>query len=164
MKLTHTNEKGYASMVDVSDKSVTIRYAKAVGTIHIKQSTLDAISENNLSKGDAFPTARIAGILAAKRCDELITLCHSLPLSNVNIEFTVHTEHARVDITAKVTCEAKTGAEMEALMAVSITALTIYDMIKAVDREAWISDIHLLEKSGGKSGHFVMEANTCREE
>jgi len=164
MKLTHTNEKGNASMVDVSDKSVTVRYAKAVGTIHIKQSTLDAISENNLPKGDALPTARIAGIMAAKRCDELIPLCHTLPLSNVMVEFETHTNPARVDITAEVTCQARTGAEMEALMAVSIAALTIYDMIKAVDREARISDIHLLEKSGGKSGHFVAEANTCMEE
>lgn len=155
MKLTHLDQKGRAKMVDVSEKPVTLRRAKAAGTIYLLQSTLDAIARDGLPKGDAFAAARIAGIMAAKRCDELIPLCHGLPLDGVVVELEPRADPARVEITASVTCRARTGAEMEALVAVSIAALTIYDMVKAIDREARISDVHLVSKSGGKSGDFV---------
>lgn len=151
-------------MVDVSDKTVTLRSARAKGTIHFLQSTLELIAQNGLPKGDVFAVARIAGIMAAKRCDELIPLCHSLPLESVNIDLEPHSDPPRIEITSEVTCTAKTGAEMEALTAVSAAALTIYDMVKSVDREARISDIQLIEKSGGKSGHFIAKEKKCGDE
>lgn len=161
--LTHIDGKGQAEMVDVSEKSITTRRARAAGIVYVLPATLDAITENSLPKGEAFSVARIAGIMAAKRCDQLIPLCHSLPLSNISVYFETYTDPARVEIMSEVACEARTGAEMEALMAVTIAALTIYDMVKAIDREARIGDIHLVEKSGGKSGHFVAEAEKCKE-
>lgn len=159
-------------MVDVSGKPVTVRSARARGTIYLQQATLDAITDpcpgtdflGDRGKGDVFAAARIAGIMAAKRCDELIPLCHSLALEHVVIDLQPRCDPPRVEICSEVTCTAKTGAEMEALVAVSVAALTIYDMVKAVDKAAVISDIQLVEKSGGKSGHFSREENVCKEE
>ncbi len=164
MDLTHVDENGRVRMVDVSGKPVTARRARAGGTIHVQQATLNAIAANTLAKGDVLAAARLAGIMAAKRCDELIPLCHSLPLGGVTVELEPQTQPPRIDITSEVTCTARTGAEMEALVAVSVAALTIYDMIKAIDRTAVIGDIRLLEKSGGKSGSFVREEKPCQDE
>ena len=151
-------------MVDVSGKPVTARRARARGTIYLQQATLDAIADDRLPKGDVFAAARIAGIMAAKRCDELIPLCHRLALDSVAIDLQPRSDPPRVEVCSEVTCTAKTGAEMEALVAVSVAALTIYDMVKAIDKAAVIGDIQLVEKSGGKSGHFTREENTCKEE
>jgi len=164
MELSHIDERGQARMVDVSEKLVTERYARARGTVYVRQPTLDAIAENRLAKGDVLSTARIAGIMAAKRCDELIPLCHSIPLDDVEIDLTLCADPPRVEIESRVTCHGRTGVEMEALVAVSIAALTIYDMVKTIDREAMIGDIRLLEKAGGKSGHFVREGEPCNPE
>lgn len=158
MELTHLDDKGNVKMVDTSGKPVTLRRAVATGTIYMQETTLEMIAEGNIPKGDVFASARIAGIMAAKRCDELIPLCHSIPLDSVSVELHPLTDCddlARVEIRSEVICRAQTGAEMEALTAVSIAALTIYDMIKAIDRTAVIGDIKLMEKSGGKSGEFI---------
>lgn len=160
--LTHTDKQGRAKMVDVSEKPITARYARARGTVYLRESTLDTIAENRVAKGDVLSTARIAGIMAAKRCDELIPLCHSLPLDNVEVELTLCADRPRVEIESSVSCHGRTGVEMEALVAVSIAALTVYDMVKAIDREAAIGDIRLVEKTGGKSGHFVCEDESCK--
>ena len=151
-------------MVDVSDKPVTTRRARARGSIYLHQGTLDAITGGTVSKGDVFAAARIAGIMAAKRCDELIPLCHSLSMDSVTVDLIPHTDPPSVEILSLVTCTARTGAEMEALMAVSVAALTIYDMVKAMDTTLVIGDIQLIEKSGGSSGHFTREENPCKEE
>jgi len=151
-------------MVDVSDKPVTARRARASGSIYLHQGTLDAIIGGQVSKGDVFAAARIAGIMAAKRCDELIPLCHSLSADSVTVDLIPRTDPTRVEIQSVVTCTAKTGAEMEALVAVSVAALTIYDMVKAMDTTLVIGDIRLLEKSGGSSGHFTREENACKDE
>ncbi|MDO8587311.1 MAG: cyclic pyranopterin monophosphate synthase MoaC [Armatimonadota bacterium] len=157
MSLSHLDEEGKARMVDVSEKNVTARRARAMGTVYLAESTLAAIAEGRTPKGDVFAAARLAGIMAAKRCDELIPLCHSIPLDNVEIDMLPRPNPPRVEIKSEVSCRAKTGAEMEALVAVSVAALTLYDMIKAIDRAATISDIRLVEKSGGKTGHYVRE-------
>ena len=157
MDLTHLDEKGRARMVDVSQKSVTQREARAKGAIFLQDSTLEAIAEGKLPKGDVFAAARLAGIMAAKKCSELIPLCHSIALDSVEVELTRARGPARVEMTSRVSCAAKTGAEMEALVAVSVAALTVYDMVKAIDRTATIGDIRLIEKSGGKSGRFARE-------
>lgn len=162
--LTHVDEHGKARMVDVSEKAVTSRYARARGSVIVRQSTLDAIMENRVAKGDVLAAARIAGIMAAKRCDELIPLCHSVPLDAVEIVFDPGSDPCRIDIESTVSCHGRTGIEMEALLAVSIAALTIYDMVKAVDRTAMISDIRLMEKLGGKSGYFIREDEICKAE
>jgi len=153
-RLSHLNDKGEARMVDVSGKEVTSRVARAEGFVSMAKSTLDLILSGNAPKGDVLSTARIAGIMAAKRTHELIPLCHALPLSEVTVDFEPIGDPTglRVEATAKV--DAKTGVEMEALTAVSIACLTIYDMAKAVDRGMSFSGIRLLEKSGGRSGHF----------
>lgn len=164
MDITHLDEDGRLRMVDVSAKPPTVRRARAAGTIYLQQTTLDAIAQNRVAKGDVFAAARIAGIMAAKRCDELIPLCHSLSLDSIDVSLEPHSDPPRVEILSAATCTARTGAEMEALVAVSVAALTIYDMVKAVDRTAVIGDIRLLEKSGGKSGRFVREGNACKEE
>lgn len=160
MDFTHLDKKGCAQMVDVSKKKVTLRRARARGAVYLQESTLAAIAEDKLAKGDVFSTARLAGIMAAKRCDELIPLCHNIPLERVSIELRPDSNPARVEIESEVICRAKTGAEMEALLAVTIAALTVYDMVKAVDRGAKIGEIRLIEKSGGKSGRFVREENS----
>jgi cyclic pyranopterin phosphate synthase len=153
-RLSHLNDKGEACMVDVSDKAVTSRTAIAEGFVAIAPETLDLILDGKAPKGDVLATARIAGIMGAKRTHELIPLCHPLPLTQVVLDFTPSREPSgiRVEATAKV--EGKTGVEMEALTAVSIACLTIYDMCKAVDRAMTFSGIRLIEKTGGRSGPF----------
>jgi cyclic pyranopterin phosphate synthase len=153
-RLSHLNEAGEARMVDVSGKAVTERSATAEGFIAMAPETLDLILAGNAPKGDVLATARIAGIMAAKRTPELIPLCHPLPLTQVTVDFTPTREPTglRVEATAKV--EGKTGVEMEALTAVSVACLTVYDMVKAVDRGVEFSAIRLIEKTGGRSGTF----------
>ena len=153
-RLSHLNEKGEARMVDVSAKEVTSRTAIAEGFVAMAPTTLDLILAGKAPKGDVLATARIAGIMAAKRTAELIPLCHSLPLTGVTVEFEPSRDPCglRVEATAKV--DAKTGVEMEALTAVSIACLTLSDMVKAVDRAMSFSGIRLVEKTGGRSGHF----------
>jgi len=141
-------------MVDVSDKPVTARYARATGSIRMKPETLEAISRNSLAKGDVLSVARVAGIMAAKRTAELIPLCHSLPLSDIQVEFTLDAELPGVRCEATARTNAQTGVEMEALVAVSVSALTVYDMCKGADKSIEIREIVLESKSGGKSGEY----------
>jgi cyclic pyranopterin phosphate synthase len=160
MELTHVDESGHARMVDVGGKADTRRVAVARGRVLMKRETLALIRQNALSKGDALAAARIAGILAAKKTSELIPLCHPLLLTHVAVDFelTETDAHGAVEITATVETTGKTGAEMEALTAVSVAALTIYDMGKAVDRAMRLTDMRLIEKHGGKSGDIVLES------
>jgi cyclic pyranopterin phosphate synthase len=152
--LTHVDAEGRAKMVDVGDKPITVRRAKAAGAVLMDQATLRLVADGRLKKGDALELARVAGIMAAKKTGDLIPLCHPLSLSHVAVEATPDADNHRVELTAEVRCEGRTGVEMEALTAVAAAALTIYDMIKAVDKSAVITDIRLLEKSGGKSGPY----------
>jgi cyclic pyranopterin monophosphate synthase len=153
-RLTHLDKQGRARMVDVTGKPATKRGAIAMGSIRMKPETFQLIMENKVPKGDVLSTARIAGIMAAKKTCELIPMCHPLNLTSVSIDFTLDGPKSRIDIEAQVKIVGRTGVEMEALTAVSAAALTIYDMCKAVDREMVISDIMLMEKRGGKSGVF----------
>lgn len=155
--LTHFDEAGSAHMVDVTAKAETMRQATAAGTITMSAPAYTAVRAGRMAKGDVLGVARIAGIMAAKRVPELIPLAHSLPLNLAAIDFALDDTAHAVHITAKIGCTGKTGVEMEALTAVSITALTIYDMCKALDKGMVISNIRLLAKSGGKSGSFVRE-------
>jgi cyclic pyranopterin phosphate synthase len=152
--LTHVDKSGEARMVDVTGKAVTDRLARATGNIRMKTETLAAIRGNSLAKGDVLSVARIAGILAAKRTAELIPLCHPLPLTDVQVSITLDESlpGLRVDATARTA--GRTGVEMEAITAVAVSLVTVYDMAKAVDKEMQITDICLLEKSGGRSGHW----------
>jgi len=152
--LTHFDEKGQALMVDVGEKDVTVREAVARAEVRMKPETLSLILEGRAKKGDVLGVARIAGIMAAKKTPELIPLAHPLPLSSVKIEFTPDLERSIIEIEARVKVSARTGVEMEALTAVAVAGLTVYDMCKAVDRSMVISEILLMEKSGGRSGHF----------
>ncbi|MCA0911351.1 cyclic pyranopterin monophosphate synthase MoaC [Qipengyuania gaetbuli] len=154
-RLTHLDEKGAARMVDVSAKPTTRRTATAEGRIIMKPEALAAIAEGSLGKGDALATARIAGIMAAKRIGELIPLCHPLGLDTVTVDFHLADDH--IAVTAKAGLAGKTGVEMEALTAASVALLTLYDMAKAVDRSMVISDVRLVEKTGGKSGDWKAE-------
>lgn len=156
-KLTHLDAEGNAHMVDVSGKDVTQRSATARAVVEMLPDTLALILEGKAKKGDVLAAARIAGIMAAKRTHELIPLCHPLMISKVTVDFAPDTEQSRIAVTATVKCEARTGVEMEALTACSIACLTLYDMVKAVDRAMAITDLRLIEKSGGKSGHFKAE-------
>jgi cyclic pyranopterin phosphate synthase len=153
-KLTHLDESGAARMVDVSDKAVTAREASAEAVIVLAPDTFAEVTAGNMPKGDVFAAARIAGIMAAKKTHELIPLCHQLPLSKVEIAFEPVPERSAFRVVAGVKTTAQTGVEMEALTAASIAALTIYDMVKAMDRGIVIETIRLLTKSGGKSGEF----------
>jgi cyclic pyranopterin phosphate synthase len=153
-KLTHLDSNGQANMVDISSKSITSRQAVATGMITMKPETLQLIVEGGHTKGDVFATARIAGIQAAKKCADLIPLCHPLALSKVEIQLTPEPEFNRVSIEALCKLDGKTGVEMESLTAVSVAALTIYDMCKAVDKTMKIHDIQVTEKQGGKSGNW----------
>lgn len=153
-KLSHVDEKGRARMVDVSDKSSTLREAVAQGTVHMKKETFRLIRQNGIEKGDVLGVARIAGIMAAKKTPELIPMCHPLNITSARLEFRPRAKEHCIVIEARVKTTGQTGVEMEALTAVAAAALTIYDMCKAVDREMTITDIMLLEKSGGKSGTF----------
>lgn len=162
-KLTHLDESGAATMVDVGDKQVTSRTATAQGEVRMTAETLAAIVAGNTPKGDVLGTARIAGILAAKRTHELIPLCHPLLITKVAIEFELDAAQSRIVIVASVRCSGQTGVEMEALTAVSVAALTIYDMAKALDKGMEIGNIVLLEKSGGKSGDYRRAQESVQE-
>ena len=154
-KLSHLDEQGRARMVDVSDKDVTSRTAVARGVIHMRPETLALILEEKIEKGDVFSVARVAGIMAAKKTADLIPMCHPLAITSVEIDLSPAQKPARVEIEATVRVSGKTGVEMEAMTAVSVAGLTIYDMCKAVDREMVIGEIRLVKKSGGKSGTFI---------
>ncbi|WHH58812.1 cyclic pyranopterin monophosphate synthase MoaC [Petroclostridium sp. X23] len=155
MGLTHIDENGNARMVDVSQKDITLREAVAAGKVYMKPGTLASIMDGSMPKGDVFSTARIAGIMAAKRTQELIPMCHNVPLDAVKVELASNPQEGCVDITATARCAWKTGIEMEALTAVSVAALTVYDMCKAIDKEMVIGDITLIKKTGGKSGEYI---------
>ena len=157
-KLSHVDAQGRARMVDVAEKAVTVREAVAAGTVHMSPEVLRLIVAGQMPKGDVLAVARVAGILAAKKTPELIPLCHPLPIAAVNVEFAADEDKGTIAIEARVKVEGKTGVEMEALTAVSVAALTIYDMCKAVDKGMVISDICLLQKTGGKSGSYVRPA------
>ena len=156
--LTHLGASGEARMVDVSGKDVTDRVAVAEGHVVMQAETLRLVKDGNAKKGDVLGTARIAGIMAAKKTHDLIPLCHPLALSKVEITLEPDNALPGIHIRATVKVSGKTGVEMEALTAVSVAALTIYDMVKAVDRGMRIEGIHLVEKAGGKSGHYQAEA------
>jgi cyclic pyranopterin monophosphate synthase len=156
-KLTHLDEQGRARMVDVGAKPDTERIAVARGEIHMKKETLDLIRAGQIKKGDVLTIAQIAGITASKRTSELIPLCHSLPLTKVDVDLTIDESLPGVVITATTKTVGKTGVEMEALTAVSVAALTVYDMAKAVEKTMRIQNIRLLEKHGGQSGDVVNE-------
>lgn len=158
--LSHIDDKGRARMVDVSAKPLTLREALAQGSIRMKKETLALITDGKISKGDVLATARIAGIMAAKKTPELIPLCHPLAISSVAIDFEIDEKESRIQILSRVRVTGQTGVEMEALTAVAAAALTVYDMCKAVDREMVISDILLMEKKGGKSGRFKRKQTT----
>ncbi|WP_279100590.1 cyclic pyranopterin monophosphate synthase MoaC [Bartonella apis] len=160
-KLTHVNAKGEAHMVDVGGKHETDRIAIAHGSIKMARHTLEAIENGNAPKGDVLATARIAGIMGAKKTSELIPLCHPLMLTKIAVDIIADHDLPGYQITATVGLNGKTGVEMEALTAVSITCLTIYDMAKALDKSMVISNICLLEKRGGKSGTWKREENNA---
>ena len=153
-KLTHFDRKGAAAMVDVSAKAETERVATAAGSVVMLPATLELVQAGDMKKGDVLSVARLAGIMAAKRTSDLIPLCHPLNLNSVTIELVCDTKRHVIDIEATVKITGKTGVEMEALTAVSVAALTVYDMCKAVDRGMRIENIRLTHKSGGKSGRF----------
>lgn len=156
-KLTHFDEKGRARMVDVTPKAETLRVAVARGHVSAKLETLQLIAERGLAKGDVLEVARLAGIMATKRTGDLIPLCHPLALTSVKVDLSINEAAHRVEIEAEVQIVGRTGVEMEALTAVSVAGLTVYDMCKSVDREMEISDIRLVKKTGGKSGTFIRE-------
>jgi len=156
-RLTHLDAQGNAHMVDVSEKDVTSRTATARATVEMQPETLSLILEGKAKKGDVIATARIAGIMAAKKTHELIPLCHPLMVSKVTVDFEAHPASSTIEVTAMVKVEGKTGVEMEALTACSVACLTLYDMCKAVDRGMKITNMRLVEKAGGKSGHFIAE-------
>lgn len=156
-KLNHFNDQGQAHMVDVSSKKITSRIAVAKASIIMNSDTLEIILNGSAKKGDVLGIARTAGIMAAKKTSELIPLCHPLPITNVNIDLNIEPSKNSVEIAATVKTTGQTGVEMEALTAANITALTIYDMVKAVDKTMKITDIRVTLKDGGKSGRLVCE-------
>jgi|SRR6478672_12683624 len=157
-KLTHADSTGKARIVDVSGKAVTPRYARATGNIRMKPETLEAIRGNSIAKGDVLSVARVAGIMAAKKTAELIPLCHTVPLSDIQVELSLDSALPGVRCEATARTTAQTGVEMEAISAVALCLVTIYDMAKAIDKDMIISDISLQEKSGGKSGAWKRSA------
>ena len=157
MELTHVDSSGRARMVDVTHKPDTKRVAVARGEIVMKPPTLAMIAENQVAKGDVLAVAQVAGIMAAKRTAHIIPMCHSLMLTGIEVGFALDRSEHKIEITATVTTTGKTGVEMEALVAVSVAALTIYDMCKAVDRGMRIQNVRLLRKSGGRSGDIILE-------
>ena len=156
-RLTHVDDKGKARMVDVSGKNVTLREAVASGAIFMKPETFRMVVNAEIAKGDVLGVAKIAGIMAAKKTSELIPLCHPLDITHVDIQFHLREKQSSITIEASVKTLHRTGAEMEALVAVTAAALTIYDMCKAVDRAMVIADVKLLKKSGGKSGTYRLK-------
>lgn len=157
--LTHLDEKGQARIVDIGGKIETVRRAVAHGRLEAQPETIAAIIGGTLKKGDALAVARIAGIMAAKKTSDLIPLCHPIALTSVSVEIETGADRASLDITATAECTGRTGVEMEALTAVSVAALTLYDMAKAIDRGMRIAGIELVEKSGGASGDFRRAAS-----
>ena len=153
-KLTHFDKNGNPSMVDINQKDTTVRVAIANGKIIMKPNTLKRILDLDIKKGDVLNVAKLAGIMAAKKTDQLIPLCHSIPLSYVNVDLEPNIEESSINITAEASLIGKTGVEMEALTAVSVAGLTIYDMCKAIDRDMILTNVRLMHKSGGKSGEF----------
>jgi cyclic pyranopterin phosphate synthase len=152
--LSHIDPAGRARMVDVSDKPVTARMARATGSIRMRRDTLDAIRANAIAKGDVLGTARLAGIMAAKRTSELIPLCHPIPLSDISVDIALDDALPGLRVEAAAKTAAQTGVEMEAIVAVSVTLVTVYDMAKAIDKSMVIGEISLAEKVGGRSGHW----------
>jgi cyclic pyranopterin phosphate synthase len=163
-ELTHLDEHGQARMVDVSAKAESQREAVATGRVLMQAETLRLLREGNLPKGDVLGTARVAGVMAAKRTSELIPLCHPLLITKIDVAFTFDDAASAVEVVATVKCKGQTGVEMEALTAVSVAALTIYDMTKAVERGMIIEGIRLLEKKGGKSGHWIASGHSSASE
>lgn len=149
---THINEQGRAKMVDVSEKDITARTARAMGTVYMNAETINIIKRGGIKKGDVLSVAQIGGIMAAKRTSEIIPMCHNVNLTGIDINFTVNTESIKIESTVK--CKGETGVEMEALTAVTAAALTIYDMCKSIQKNMVIGEIRLVEKTGGKSGDY----------
>ncbi len=156
--LSHLNDKGEARMVDVSDKDITSRTAVAEGFVTMAPATLDLVEKGEAKKGDVLATARIAGIMAAKRTHELIPLCHPLPITKATVDFRLSRDPVGIHVTGEVKVTGKTGVEMEALTAVSVACLTIYDMLKAADKGMRFDGVRLIEKLGGRSGHYRADA------
>lgn len=154
-RLTHFDRKGRAKMVDVSQKKETLRQAIARGSVFMKAETLKKITSGQVAKGDVLAVAKVAGIMAAKRTSEMIPMCHPLNLSHVEVRFHPMEKENRMDIESQVKTKAQTGVEMEALVAVAVAGLTIYDMCKAIDRGMTLSNIHLVMKKGGRSGTYI---------
>lgn len=152
--LTHINEKGYAKMVDISEKNDTTRQAIATGKIYMSRETIERVKSGGIKKGDVLSVAQVAGIMGAKNTPINIPMCHQINLVGCDLEFNINYEENYIEIFATTKSVGKTGVEMEALSSVSIAALTIYDMCKAIDKRMRITDVHLLEKTGGKSGDF----------
>jgi len=152
--LTHFNSEGRAKMVDVGEKDVTVREAVASGSVFVNENTFRLITSGGIEKGDVLAVAQVAGIMAAKKTSDIIPMCHPIIITGVDISFSTDDARNAVDITATVRCRGETGVEMEALSAVSVAALTIYDMCKAVQKDIKINDIRLLRKTGGKSGDY----------
>jgi cyclic pyranopterin phosphate synthase len=158
-KLTHFDKTGRAKMVDVSKKAETTREAVVRGSVSMNPRTYRQIMSGKITKGDVFAVARVAGMMAAKRTSEIIPMCHPLNLSHIEINFFPHEKESKIDVEAKVKIKAQTGVEMEGFVAVAAAGLTIYDMCKAIDRGMVLSDIHLVKKTGGKSGTYVVRSD-----
>ena len=156
-ELSHFNEKGFARMVDVTDKSITSRSATATGKVKLAKETFEAVKVGKLKKGDVLAVAQVAGIMGAKKTYEIIPMCHPIIITSVDIDFDLDDEKSEINILATVKCKGETGVEMEALNAVSVAALTIYDMCKAIQKDIEISEISLKTKTGGKSGTYERE-------
>ena len=154
---THFDEKGNAVMVDVSGKNPTFRTAVATGCIHVGQEIMEAVTVGNVKKGDVLGVARVAGIMAVKRTWELIPMCHPLPVQKCSIDYELNEKEGIIQVFCTAKTEGKTGVEMEALTGVHVALLTIYDMCKAIDKHMVMTDIHLVEKTGGKSGSFLFD-------
>ncbi len=157
MEFSHFDDQGNAYMVDVSDKHITSRAATAEGTIRVSKEVFDAILGKKVKKGDVYTVAQVAGIMGAKRTSDLIPMCHILNLTNAKVTFSSDEQELTIKVYCTVKTEGKTGVEMEALTGASVALLTIYDMCKAIDKRMVIENIHLVEKSGGKSGNFKFE-------
>ncbi len=154
---THFNEQGRAKMVDVGEKPISERTAVAAGSVLVNENTFALIRSGGMKKGDVLTTAQIAGIMGAKRTSEVIPMCHPVAVNGINLTLSLNEKRYAVEITAEVSCDGRTGVEMEALTAISIAALTVYDMCKAVQKDMVITDIRLLRKTGGVHGDFIRE-------
>ena len=157
-KLTHFDDSGNPNMVDISQKETTVRIAEASSYVHMEKETLNTILNREISKGDVFQIAKISGIMASKQTSSIIPLCHPIIIDKVTLDILPDVDQSRVLITSSVTCRGSTGVEMEALTAVSVAALTIYDMCKAIDRSMSIDEIKLNKKTGGKSGEWIRKS------